>query len=130
MPGMSIPASWLCIAAGIIVFSSGIVTIIMSRGIVNDFKLIMSSHRRILLMTLLFKGLSLCGIGVIIGTIAMISPHNPVSKIVFLLCAVILMVFGVATGSLAGRSDYILFKIGPIAYIASAMLILAGIANH
>jgi hypothetical protein len=130
MSGFYIPSSLLCICAGVCVFAFGIITIAVAGRIVDDFKLVITAHRRILFMALLFKGLALCSIGTIIGSVAIINPTHPVSKIVLALCAVTLILFGIVTGSLGGRSDFMLFKISPIVFLASAMLILAGIAHH
>jgi hypothetical protein len=123
---LSIPPLWLNIAAGIIIFVLGIACIARSGPIVKDYKIILTGLKRVLTMALVWQGLTLCFIGAVVVVLAALGQRDAGSRLVSSLCAGMLLVLGIWTGSTGGRSEYILFRIGQFVMIVAAMMIFVG----
>jgi hypothetical protein len=123
---LSIPPLWLNGAAGIMAIVLGIVYIIRSGPISKDFKIIIAGLKRVLSMALLWQGLTLCFIGIVVVALAATGQRDQSAKTVSFLCAGMLLVFGIVTGSTGGRSEYVLFRIGQFVQVIAAMMIFTG----
>jgi hypothetical protein len=123
---LSIPPLWLNGAAGIMMFILGVVYIVRSGPIVKDFKIILTGLKRVLTMALVWQGLTMCFIGLLVVVLAATGQHDPSARTVSFLCAGMLLVLGIVTGSTGGRSEYILFRIGQFAQVVAAMMIFTG----
>ena len=126
MLGLSIPPSWLTIAAGGLTFILGFAYIIRTGTIVKDFRLVLIDHRRILTMALVCQGFFLCFIGAVVAYCAVAGQYNPIARTVSFSCAFMLLVIGLWTGSTAGRGEYAVFRIGQFVPAIAAMMIFVG----
>jgi hypothetical protein len=123
---LSIPPLWLNIAAGLLMIVLGLAYIVKSGPMVKDYKIILSGLKRVLAMALVWQGLTLCFIGAIVVVLAVLGQRDAGSRLVSSLCAGMLLVLGIWTGSTGGRSEYVLFRIGQFALIIAAMMIFVG----
>jgi hypothetical protein len=126
MFGLSIPPTWLTIAAGCCTVALGIAYFLQTRSIVHDFKLVLVSHRRILSMALVSQGLAHCFIGAVILLIAFWGPPSGFAKALSTACAVMLLVLAVWTGSSGARSEYFLLRVSHFVNIVAAALLMLG----
>jgi hypothetical protein len=123
---LSVPPLRLNIAAGIIIIALGLFCIIRSGPMVKDFKIIITGMRRVLFMALVWQGLTLCFIGAVVVTLAAAGQRDAGSRLVSSLCAGMLLILGIWTGSTGGRSEYVLFRIGQFALVIAAMMLFVG----
>jgi membrane-anchored protein YejM (alkaline phosphatase superfamily) len=123
---LSIPPLWLNIAAGILMIILGLAYIVRSGPMVKDFKIILTGLKRVLTMAFVWQGLTLCFIGGVVVLLAVSGQQEHIAKTVSSLCAGMLLILGIWTGSTGGQSEYLLFRIGQFALIIAAMMIFVG----
>jgi hypothetical protein len=126
VPDLPIPAPFLTIGAGVIVFILGLAYLVRTRAIAGDFKLVLLAHRRILIMALGSQGLALCFIGALIAVVAIAAPHDACGRLVSLISAGMLLVFAVWTGSTGAQSEYTLLRLSHFVKIVAAAMIFLG----
>ncbi len=129
MFNFAISSQGLLISTGIALNLLGIVYLIQIKSIAKGFKFILTSHKYLFTMGLSGIGLFCIFIGTAVETCAIINPYSPVSKGMFFLCAAMLVLLGILVGSSGGKSDFVIFKIGAVAKIAAAMLMIAAVAS-
>jgi hypothetical protein len=129
MPEINIPSLWLHYGAGFLVIVLGIAYIIRAAPLADTFKLILAAHRRTLVMALVSQGIQLCFIGVIIIIARLVSPDSTLSRTLSFVCAGLLLLLSVWTGSTGARSEHFLLKISHFVTIAAAGFVLLGNAQ-
>lgn len=125
----SLPPFWLHAAAGAISFFLGIAVIVRAASMTREFNLVVTAHRRILLMALVCQGIQLCFIGALIITVRLVSPETLLSRVISFSCAGMLLLLSVWTGSTGARSEVVLLRLSHFATIAAAGLVLLAMAQ-
>jgi hypothetical protein len=126
MSFISIPPLWITVAAGILTAVLGAAYLVRSGAIAKDLKLVITDHRRVVTMALVTQGLALCFIGIVVVVSALTAQRGSSATIVSFLCAGMLLVLGFVTAATGGRGEYVLFRVGQIATVVAAMMILVG----
>ena len=129
MPGITIPPLWLHDSAGFLVIVLGIAYILRAAPLADTFKLMLAAHRRTLVMALVSQGILLCFIGAIIILARLVSPDATLSRTLSFVCAGLLLIMSVWTGSTGAQSEYFLLKISHFVTIAAAGFVLLGNAQ-
>jgi hypothetical protein len=129
MPGITIPSLWLHCSAGFLVIALGIAYILRSAPLADTFKLILAAHRRTLIMALVSQGILLCFIGTVIIITRLVSPDTALSRALSFVCAGLLLIVSVWTGSTGARSEYFLLGISHFVTILAAGFVLLGCAQ-
>lgn len=111
-----------------IIFAWGLAHIAPVRSITRGFGDISADNRRIITMTWVSEGLSLCFIGVIVFVSALTcGPHEACANIVYISSAAMLIVGAVWTALTGARTRIIPMKICPIIKLLVAALLIIGI---
>jgi hypothetical protein len=127
MPGL-LPSPWSAVIAGCLSFLLGIAYLFRAVAIVNDLKLVIFAHRRIVIMAFVTQGFMLCFIGMVILIAWIVSPGSTISRVLSFVCAGTLLLLSVWTGSTGGRSDYFLLRVSHFVTIVAAGFLLLGLA--
>jgi hypothetical protein len=127
---IAIPAQWITIAAGGLVFVLGIVYIIKTKDVVADFRLVLIGHRRILSMAIACLGIFLCFTGGLVACLVVMGQRDSIGKTIILLCAGMLLILSLVTSATGGRTDYVLFKIGQFGMMVAGLMMIVGILLH
>jgi hypothetical protein len=112
--GAAVPLSW------------GIAHLFPTKSIVRGFGDISADNRNIIAMEWIIEGIALIFIGVIVATATSIDPGSPVSQALYLVsssCLVTLAVISLFTGF---KIDFLPFKLCPVIFTISAILITLG----
>ncbi len=130
MMTFSIAPSWFHIAAGVCAIALGIAYMARSGATARQFKLVLSDHRRVLVMALVNQGLALCFAGAILVMLSATGSVHGIGLTISYVCAAALFVFGGVTAATGGRGEFVLFRLGQIALVAMSMLVLVGNAKR
>jgi hypothetical protein len=105
----------------------GTAHIIPTRAIVNGFGEISEDNRKVLTMELIAEGLTLIFLGVLpLLVTVLVGIQDRTAGIVYLACAVMLLVMAVLTGVTGARTSTIWYKICPaVKTIVAALFILS-----
>lgn len=105
----------------------GTAHIIPTRAIVNGFGKISEDNRKVLTMELIAEGLTLIFLGVLpLLVTVLVGIQDRTAGIVYLACAVMLLVMAVLTGVTGARTSTIWYKICPaVKTIVAALFILS-----
>jgi hypothetical protein len=105
----------------------GIGHIVPTRAIVNGFGEISEDNRKVLTMELIAEGLTLIFLGVLpLLVTVLVGIQDRTAGIVYLACAVMLLVMAVLTGVTGARTSTIWYKICPaVKTIVAALFILS-----
>jgi uncharacterized membrane protein YeiH len=93
---------------------------------VKGFGEISIDNKRIITMEWIIEGVALIFLGLIVAIVTFTDPLSYISKTVFLLDAICLIVFAVISIFTGYRINFIPFKLCPFIFILSAFLILIG----
>jgi hypothetical protein len=104
----------------------GIAHLFPTNSVVKGFGAISVDNQRIITMEWIVEGVSLIFIGVLVASVTFVAPVGAVSRAVFLLAAVQLFVLAVVSIFTGFKVNFLPFKLCPIIFTASALLILAG----
>jgi hypothetical protein len=104
----------------------GIVHLLPTGSVVKGFGAISPDNQRIITMEWIVEGVSLIFIGALVASITLIDPMGAVSKAVFLLSAIELLALAVVSLFTGFKVNFLPFKLCPIIFTASALLILVG----
>jgi hypothetical protein len=107
----------------------GAAYIVRAPRMIEEYKLVLIAHRRILLMSFVSQGILLCFIGAIIILARLVSPDSTLSRTLSFVCAGLLLTVSVWTGSTGARSEYFLLKISHFVTIVAAGFVLLGNAQ-
>lgn len=126
MNSLPIPPVVFTMTAAAFLIILGIAYMVRAKMIAKDFKLVLTAHRRILIMALVSQGLFYCFIAILVLIASFALPRGVGSRVVVLACAVMLIVLAVVTGSTGGQSEYLLLRSSHFVKIVAAGLILVG----
>ena len=117
----------LLYAGSSVIILWGTAHIIPTRAIVNGFGEISEDNRKVLTMELIAEGLTLIFLGVLpLLVTVLVGIRDRTAGIVYLACAVMLLVMAVLTGVTGARTSTIWYKLCPaVKTIVAALFILS-----
>jgi hypothetical protein len=104
----------------------GIAHLFPTNSVVRGFGAINADNKQIITMEWVVEGVSLIFIGTLVAAVTFIDPMSIVSKAVFLLSAVGLIVLAVVSLFTGFKVNFLPFKLCPFIFTASASLFLIG----
>jgi len=104
----------------------GIAHLLPTGSVVKGFGAISTDNQRIITMEWIVEGVCLIFIGVLVASVTFIDPMSAASKVVFLLAAIGLLVLAAVSLFTGFKVNFLPFKLCPIIFTASALLILIG----
>ena len=104
----------------------GIAHLFPTGSVVKGFGAISADNQRIITMEWIVEGVSLIFIGALVASITFIDPIGTVSKAVFLLSAIVLLVLASVSLLTGFKVNFLPFKLCPFIFTASALLIIVG----
>jgi len=116
----------LYIGSGIIILW-GIAHIIPTKSIVGGFGAISEDNKKIITMESIAEGLTLCFIGVLVLLVTVFAgSQSQAAFIVYLACAVMLLIMAILTLLTGARTSILPYKICPVVKTVVAVLFLLG----
>jgi hypothetical protein len=97
-----------------------------TKSIVKGFGEISEDNKNILTMEWLIEGIALIFIGISVVTITAIEPQHVVSTTIYILSAACLVVLAIVSLFTGFRINFLPFKLCPIIFTSSAILIITG----
>ena len=111
----------------IIIALWGIAHIIPTRSIVNGFGPISEDNKKIITMESIAEGVTLCFIGVLVILVTSLAgSQNLAAYIVYLACAVMLIIMAILTALTGARTSILPYKICPVVKAIVAILFVLG----
>ena len=111
----------------IIIILWGIAHIIPTKSIVGGFGAISEDNKKIITMESIAEGLTLCFIGVLVLLVTILAgPEGQAAFIVFLACAIMLLVMAILTTMTGARTSILPYKICPAVKTVVAVLFILG----
>lgn len=104
----------------------GISHLLPTRSVVKGFSTISVDNQRIITMEWIVEGVSLIFIGVLVAMVTIIDPANYVSKAVYLLSAIGLLVLALVSLFTGVKIKFLPFRLCPVIFTVSAVLIVIG----
>ena len=104
----------------------GIAHLFPTRAVVKGFGTVSTDNQHIITMEWIVEGISLIFIGALVACVTFIDPLTTVSKAVFLLSAIGLIVLALVSLFTGFKVNILPFKLCPFIFTASALLILIG----
>ena len=116
----------LYVGSGLIILW-GIAHIIPTKPIVNGIGAISEDNRRIIIMELIAEGFTLCFLGVLVLLVTSLAgSQSQAAYIVYLACAVMLIIMAVLTAVTGARTPAVWYKICPFVKTIVAVLFILG----
>jgi fructose-specific phosphotransferase system IIC component len=109
-----------------IVFAWGIAHLFPTGNVVRAFGGISADNRRIITMEWISEGVTLIFTGVLVAVVTCLDHSNPVSKSVYWLAFGLLNTLSLVSIFTGFRNTFIAFKLCPIIFTGSSLLILFG----
>ena len=111
----------------IVIILWGIAHIIPTKAIVNGFGEISEDNRKVLTMEVIAEGLTLIFLGVLpLLVTLLVGIQDRTAGIVYLACAVMLLIMAILTLLTGARTSILPYKICPVVKIAVAVVFLLG----
>jgi hypothetical protein len=104
----------------------GIAHLFPTRSVVKGFGAISLDNQRIITMEWIVEGVSLVFIGTVVTVVTFIGPTTMVSRAVYLLSAIGLIVLAAVSLFTGFKINFLPFRLCPFIFTASALLILVG----
>jgi hypothetical protein len=104
----------------------GIAHLFPTRSIVRDFGDISQDNQRIITMEWIVEGVALIFIGILVTVVTWLDPESVVSTGVYVVAALQLLTLAVVSLFTGFRVDFIPFRLCPLIFTISAILILLG----
>lgn len=104
----------------------GIAHLFPTRSVVKGFGDISLDNQHIITMEWIVEGVSLIFIGVLVALVTVIDPASIVSKAVYLVSALALIVLASVSLFTGFKVNFLPFKLCPVIFTVSAVLILLG----
>ena len=105
----------------------GIAHIIATKPIVKGFGAISEDNKRIITMEAIAEGIALCFLGVLVFLVTLLAgSQNEVAPIVYLACAVMLLIMAILTAMTGARTSILPYKICPAVKTLVAILFFLG----
>ncbi len=115
----------LCLGAGLTGLW-GLAHLFPTKSVVRGFGEISADNRHIITMEWIIEGVALIFIGVLVAAVTFIDPVSTISKLIYLLSAVGLMILAVVSLFTGFKVKFLPFRLCPFIFTASALLILFG----
>ena len=104
----------------------GIAHLFPTVSVVKGFGAISADNQHIIKMEWIVEGVSLIFIGALVAMVTIIDPTNSISKAVYLLSAIGLLVLALVSLFTGFKIKFLPFKLCPFIFTTSALLILIG----
>ena len=104
----------------------GISHLFPTRSVVKGFGTISVDNQRIITMEWIVEGVSLIFIGVLVAMVTIIDPTSSVSKAVYLLSALGLLVLAMVSLFTGFKIKFLPFRLCPVIFTVSAFLVVIG----
>jgi hypothetical protein len=105
----------------------GIAHLFPTKNVVADFGDISADNKNIITMEWIIEGVALIFIGVLVATVTIIDPASPVSQAAYWLSFVMLNTLSVISLFTGFKVNFIPFKLCPVIFTGSSILILLGV---
>jgi hypothetical protein len=105
----------------------GIAHLFPTASVVKGFGEISADNRNIITMEWINEGATLIFIGSLVAAVTFVDPLSAVSQVVFLVAVIGLIALSVISLFAGFKVNFIPFKLCPVIFIASAVLILVGV---
>lgn len=104
----------------------GISHLFPTSSVVKGFGDISEDNKNIITMEWIIEGLALIFVGVLVAVVTIVDPGNTISKVVYIISSCFLVVLAVVSLFTGFRINFIPFKLCPVIFTSSAVLISAG----
>jgi hypothetical protein len=104
----------------------GIAHLFPTRSIVRDFGDISQDNQRIITMEWIVEGVALIFIGILVAVVTWLDPGSVVSTGVYVVAALQLLALAIVSFFTGFRVDFFPFRLCPLIFTISAILILQG----
>jgi hypothetical protein len=117
---------FLYVGSGVI-FLWGVGHILLTRSVVRDFGEVSIDNKRIITMTWIAEGLTLCFIGILVALVTILGGlENKVTLIVVRASAVMLVVTAFVSSATRKRTSNLMIKLCPQIKVGVALLFILG----
>jgi hypothetical protein len=104
----------------------GIAHLFPTKSVVRGFGEISNDNKNIITMEWLIEGIALIFIGILVATITFINPINIISTTIYLMSSACLLILAIISLFTGFRINFIPFRMCPIIFTSSAILITIG----
>jgi predicted RND superfamily exporter protein len=104
----------------------GVAHLFPTRSVVSGFGDISPDNRRIITMEWIIEGVALIFVGVLVSMVTIIDSGSPVARAVYIASSIFLVVLALISLFTGFRVDFLPYKLCPLIFGTSAVLILAG----
>lgn len=107
-------------------FIWGLAHLFPTKSVVRGFGDISRDNKNIIAMEWIIEGIALIFVGLLVAIITYINPSGPVSEAAYILSSVLLITLAVVSLFTGFRVNFLPFKLCPIIFASSAILITSG----
>jgi hypothetical protein len=104
----------------------GVSHLLPTRSVVAGFGDITPDNRNIITMEWIVEGVALVSLGILVLTVTLVDAASPVSRAVYIVSAGTLLALALVSLLTGFKVGYLPFKLCPVIFTASALLILFG----
>lgn len=110
-------------------FIWGLAHLFPTRSVVQGFGDISADNKHIITMEWIIEGAALMFTGIVVAVVTAIDPVHAVSKTVYCISAVFLVILAVISLFTGFRINFVAFRLCPVIFTSSAVLITLGWAT-
>ena len=110
----------------LLTFIWGVAHLFPTKSVVRGFGEITPSNKNIIAMEWIVEGVTLIFVGVLIVTVTVIDPMNIISTATYITSSCFLIILAIASLFTGFKINFIPFKLCPIIFTSSAILITLG----
>lgn len=110
-------------------FIWGLAHLFPTKSVVQGFGEISHDNKQIITMEWIIEGIALIFIGISVATITFIDPTNIISKTIYALSSIFLIILAVVSLFTGFKINFLPFRLCPIIFTSSAILITLGWAT-
>ncbi len=107
-------------------FIWGLAHLFPTKSVVQGFGEISHDNKRIITMEWIIEGIALIFVGISVATITFIDPTNIISKSIYALSSIFLVVLAAVSTFTGFKINFLPFRLCPIIFTSSAILITLG----
>jgi hypothetical protein len=104
----------------------GVAHLFPTTSVVDGFGDISRDNRHIITMEWVVEGVALIFIGILLAVVTFMDPASSISRAVYLLCSVALIVLALVSLFTGFRVSFLPFKLCPLIFTVSAILVFFG----
>ncbi len=112
--------------SSVITIGWGIAHLFPTKSVVKGFGDISTDNKNIITMEWIIEGVALIFIGAVVAGVTIIEPHTNVSVFIYISSAVMLFILAIISLFTGFKVNFLPFKLCPLLFSASAILILLG----